>query len=93
MISPHCRHRQEGESDRTVASVRGGTPTPPTPIRRRGTVDVAFVVPRNGPAGLYGPSCEACGTLAVEEINAGGGLLGREVRLRALLPERPDGEG
>ncbi len=56
----------------------------PTPIRGQGTLGVAFVVPRSGPAGLYGPSCEACGTLAVEEINAHGGLLGRELRLRVV---------
>src|SRR4051794_14150561 len=47
-------------------------------------IDVAFVVPRSGPAGIFGPSCEACGTLAVEELNAAGGLLGREVRLRVV---------
>jgi ABC-type branched-subunit amino acid transport system substrate-binding protein len=58
--------------------------TPPTPIGRRVTVDVAFVVPCSGPAGIYGPSCEACGTLAVEEVNAGGGLLGRQVRVRVV---------
>jgi urea transport system substrate-binding protein len=52
--------------------------------RRRDGLDVAFVVPRSGPAGIYGPSCEACGTLAVEEINARGGLLGRELRLRIV---------
>ncbi|MHA6783625.1 substrate-binding domain-containing protein [Pseudonocardia saturnea] len=61
-----------------------GPLTPPTPIGRRVTVDVAFVVPRSGPAGIYGPSCEACGTLAVEEVNAAGGLLGRQVRLRVV---------
>lgn len=56
----------------------------PAPVRRRAGIDVAFVVPRSGSAGSYGPSCEACGTLAVEELNAAGGLLGREVRLRVV---------
>jgi urea transport system substrate-binding protein len=51
---------------------------------RRDTVDVAFVVPRSGPAGIVGPSCEACGLLAVDEVNAGGGVLGRELRLRVV---------
>ncbi len=45
------------------------------------TLDVAFVVPSSGPSGIYGPSCWASGRLAVSEINDGGGILGREVRL------------
>ncbi|MDT7710488.1 MAG: urea transport system substrate-binding protein [Pseudonocardiales bacterium] len=53
-------------------------------VRRNDRLDVAFVVPRSGPAGIYGPSCEACATLAVEEINESGGVLGREVRLRTV---------
>ncbi|MPZ67401.1 MAG: ABC transporter substrate-binding protein [Pseudonocardiaceae bacterium] len=48
------------------------------------TVDVAFVVPLSGPAGIFGPSCEACGILAADEINAEGGLLGKELRLRPV---------
>ncbi|MGQ0483602.1 MAG: substrate-binding domain-containing protein [Pseudonocardia sp.] len=47
-------------------------------------VDVAFVVPLSSPAGLFGPSCETCGTLAAEEINAQGGVLGRELRLHVV---------
>lgn len=41
----------------------------------------ALVVPLQGPAGIFGPSCEACAQLAVDEINAGPGLVGRELRL------------
>lgn len=47
-------------------------------------IDIAFVVPESGPSGIYGPSCEASGRLAVAEINEAGGVLGREVRLRAV---------
>jgi len=47
-------------------------------------MNVAFVVPRSGPAGIFGPSCETCGELAVEEINASGGVLGRELRLETV---------
>jgi urea transport system substrate-binding protein len=50
----------------------------------RDTMEVAFVVPRRGPAAIVGPSCEACGLLAVDEINAAGGVLGRELRLRVV---------
>ncbi|MGW1874411.1 substrate-binding domain-containing protein [Streptomyces sp. NPDC001975] len=42
---------------------------------------VALVVPLQGPAGVFGPSCESAARLAVEELNATGGVLGREVRL------------
>jgi ABC-type branched-subunit amino acid transport system substrate-binding protein len=41
---------------------------------------VALVVPLQGPAGVFGPSCELCARLAAEEINADGGVLGRELR-------------
>ena len=36
-------------------------------------LDVAFVVPTSGTSGIYGPSCEASGRLAVSEINDAGG--------------------
>lgn len=45
------------------------------------TLRVAFVVPLQGPTGIYGPSCLAAGQLAVEQLNAGRGILGREVEL------------
>ncbi len=47
-------------------------------------IDIAFVVPRSGPSGIYGPSCDASGRLAMAEINESGGILGREVRLRPV---------
>jgi urea transport system substrate-binding protein len=54
------------------------------PARRsRGpdALDMALVVPLQGPAGIFGPSCESCAALAVDEINAAGGVLGRELNL------------
>ncbi|MEV1008731.1 substrate-binding domain-containing protein [Streptomyces sp. NPDC049881] len=45
------------------------------------TFGVALVVPRQGPAGIFGPACELCARLAADEVNAAGGLLGRELRL------------
>ena len=33
---------------------------------------------------MFGPSCAACGELAVDEINGAGGVLGREVNLRVV---------
>lgn len=49
-----------------------------------GALHAALVVPRQGPAGMFGPSCELCAQLAAEEINAAGGVLGRELRLLAV---------
>ncbi|WP_018334747.1 substrate-binding domain-containing protein [Actinomycetospora chiangmaiensis] len=40
---------------------------------------VAMVLPLRGPAGLFAPSCEAVIRLAVDEINARGGIRGRRV--------------
>jgi urea transport system substrate-binding protein len=60
--------------------------------RRQESLDVAFVIPLSGPAGIFGPSCEACGELAVNEINSGSGVLTRELRLHVVdggqAPER-----
>jgi urea transport system substrate-binding protein len=39
------------------------------------------VVPLQGPTGIYGPSCLACGELAVEQLNAADGIAGREIEL------------
>src|SRR5690349_4597972 len=47
----------------------------------RDTIDVALVIPFNGSAGIYGPSCMACAELAIAEVNNGPGLLGRPIRL------------
>ncbi|ODU00318.1 MAG: hypothetical protein ABS81_24000 [Pseudonocardia sp. SCN 72-86] len=47
-------------------------------------LEIAFVVPESGPSGIYGPSCTASGQLAIAELNATGGILGREVRLRTV---------
>jgi ABC-type branched-subunit amino acid transport system substrate-binding protein len=48
------------------------------------TLSVALVVPMQGPAGMFGPTCELCAQLAVEEVNRAGGVLGRELRLVAV---------
>ena len=42
---------------------------------------VALVFPQQGPAGIFGPTCELCARLAAEEVNRAGGVLGRELRL------------
>ncbi|MGH3585841.1 MAG: substrate-binding domain-containing protein [Pseudonocardia sp.] len=42
---------------------------------------VALVIPLQGPAGLFGASCEAVAELAAAELNRENGLLGRPVEL------------
>jgi ABC-type branched-subunit amino acid transport system substrate-binding protein len=59
-------------------------PLSPSSSRERETVDIALVVPLSGQAGMFGPSCEACATLAAEDINAAGGILDRPVRLHPV---------
>ncbi|MGV9673139.1 MULTISPECIES: substrate-binding domain-containing protein [unclassified Gordonia (in: high G+C Gram-positive bacteria)] len=47
-------------------------------------VDIALVVPLSGPAGMFGPSCEASAELALSDINASHGILDRPVRLHTV---------
>lgn len=54
---------------------------PANGARGHDALDMALVVPLQGPAGIFGPSCESCAALAVQEINADGGVLGRELNL------------
>ncbi|MEU3766706.1 substrate-binding domain-containing protein [Amycolatopsis keratiniphila] len=51
---------------------------------RDDTWRVAMVVPLQGPAGLFGPSCEAITELAVHELNESGGILGRQVEAEVV---------
>ncbi len=52
------------------------------------SLEIALLIPLRGSAGIFGPSCGSCARLAVEELNATGGVLGRELRLREV-----DGSG
>jgi ABC-type branched-subunit amino acid transport system substrate-binding protein len=47
-------------------------------------VNVALVIPLQGSAGIFGPSCELCAELAAAELNAADGVLGRELRLSVV---------
>src|SRR3954467_11820126 len=70
------------------ASVRLGAPA----SRARDALDVALVVPLQGPAGIFGPSCECCAQLAAEEVNAETGVLGRQLRLGLVDGGAPPGQ-
>nr|WP_234903588.1 ABC transporter substrate-binding protein [Agrobacterium vitis] len=47
----------------------------------RKILKIGVLIPRSGPAGIWAPSCEASAILAASEINATGGLLGRDIEL------------
>jgi urea transport system substrate-binding protein len=42
---------------------------------------IGLLIPRLGPAGIWAPSCEASAIMAVAELNAVGGILGRQIDL------------
>ncbi|MFC6009917.1 substrate-binding domain-containing protein [Nocardia lasii] len=48
------------------------------------TIDILSIVPTQGPGGIIAPSCTAAISLAVDEINSGTGILGREIRLTTI---------
>ncbi|AIY45451.1 aliphatic amidase regulator [Mycolicibacterium fortuitum subsp. fortuitum DSM 46621 = ATCC 6841 = JCM 6387] len=45
---------------------------------------LAMVVPLQGPAGIFGPSCEAVADLVAHDLNAAGGVMGREVHIEVV---------
>jgi ABC-type branched-subunit amino acid transport system substrate-binding protein len=49
--------------------------------RRTDRLRIALLAPMSGTAGRWGPSCQTSALLAAREINASGGILGREVEL------------
>lgn len=49
-----------------------------------GRLNLGLVIPESGPSGIFGPSCRASAMLAVDELNAHGGILGREVALTTI---------
>jgi urea transport system substrate-binding protein len=44
-----------------------------------GPLKVGVLVPMSGPAGLFGPSSKNCAQMAVDKINAEGGIFGRMI--------------
>ena len=75
-----------------MAEMAGWWPGSLVPPERADTLDVALVVPLQGPAGIFGPSCECCAQLAAEEVNAESGVLGREMRLTLVDGGAPPSE-
>ena len=42
---------------------------------------IGLFIPLSGPASLFGPTDRACAELAAEEVDKGGGILGRQIKL------------
>lgn len=61
--------------------LRPASPVPEWFTADDSVLGVALVFPLQGPAGVFGPTCELCARLAAEEVNRAGGVLGRELRL------------
>jgi len=64
----------------SVAAAPADHPSPRGP-RPAPALRIGLLIPLSGPAGLWGPAAHKCASLAADEINARGGMLGREVRL------------
>ncbi|MFV8167302.1 substrate-binding domain-containing protein [Mycobacterium sp. 134] len=45
---------------------------------------IGLAIPLRGPGGIFGPSCEAVAELAVAQLNATDGILGRPVEIEVL---------
>ncbi|MFD3747921.1 substrate-binding domain-containing protein [Nocardia sp. NPDC058633] len=56
------------------------------------TIEILSIVPTQGPGGIFAPSCTAAISLAVDEINSGTGILGREIKLTTIDGGREPGE-
>jgi len=84
LIPPHENSLPTNTCRVEAATERGARTSRPAAPTQNGasdqTLDVALVVPLQGPAGVFGPSCELCAQLAAEEVNADGGILARELR-------------
>lgn len=52
--------------------------------RRDAPFTIGLVVPTQGPAGIFGPSCEAVADFAAAQLNQASGLLGRRVAIEVI---------
>ncbi len=67
-----------------MSRLGSGKPFPFSQNWEDDSFSIGLFVPMIGVAGIWGPSGIACATLAAEEINQAGGLLGRELRLKCV---------
>jgi urea transport system substrate-binding protein len=86
MLAKALGERRQGlpTSKTFGAGTRGITAARGSGLVRHGArrLNVGLFIPTEGAAGIWGPSCRSCATLAAHEINEAGGILGLEVALR-----------
>jgi urea transport system substrate-binding protein len=51
------------------------------PAKAADEFKIGLFIALSGPASLFGPTQKACAELATEEINKGGGIMGRQIKL------------
>ncbi len=54
-----------------------------------GIYRIGAIIPQSGTAGIYGPSCKSCLTLAQNEINEKGGISGHRVEIAYIDGNKP----
>jgi urea transport system substrate-binding protein len=64
------------------ATDAGTTSAPPTGTQHHGPLTIGVVLDRTGPSGLFGPATANVAQLAVDQINAKGGVDGQQVALK-----------
>lgn len=82
MLMPDSR-REALQLHRPFAAMRTIDADVPGPFRRRhhDKLRIAHFLSLSGPAGIWGPCSINSATLAAQEINARGGILGREIEI------------
>ena len=79
--------QKQGPTRRTLlgaAAAGAAVGTLPGLIRPAKAADefkIGLFIALSGPASLFGPTQKACAELATEEINKGGGIMGRQIKL------------
>src|SRR4030043_1549936 len=58
-----------------------GSANPVSAQEKGGILKVGILIPLTGPSAMTGEYAKRAATLAAEEINAGGGILGRKIEL------------
>jgi urea transport system substrate-binding protein len=80
--------QQLGQRDRVARERTKRAPVRGRAVEREPLADdeirVGMLIPMSGAAGLWGPSCLACATLATEDWNRAGGMRGRQVSLAII---------
>ena len=76
------KRREFIKSSIAIAAFGAATQTNIISAMASSKLKVGVMIPLSGPAALFGPSCKNVAQMAVEKINAGGGILGRKIDIK-----------